>query len=509
MADIPKHAQILVVGGGPGGSYAATVLAREGFDVVLLESAKFPRLISDASRYHIGESMIPSMRFFLGLIDLEETVSKHGFLIKPGAAFKLVPDRTEGYSNFTALLGKAGTSWNFKRAEFDEILLRNAEKCGAKVFEQVGVSSLDFQDADTAKRPLAAHWKHTPSGSSGQITFDYLIDASGRTGLMSTKYLKNRRFNASLNNVACWGYWKGTGRYMPGTERDNAPLFEALHDESGWGWFIPLHDGTTSVGIVEDQAASVRKKREAKEAPGGAEEGLKEHYLRQLKLCPGVRELIGEGVLVEGGEAPTVRAASDFSYTATSYAGDHYRLVGDAAAFIDPFFSSGVHLAFTNALSAAVSIASSIRGDVPEKDCAAFHDAKVSLAYTKFLVIVLSAYTQMRHQNAAILSEINESDFQRAFEIINPVIQGRAETPTRLTPNEVKKAMDFCFPLIGLGPHMPQNGPPSPEFIAKMAPFRKWLPSLSDFNYDVINGFNVNLEKGQLGMVPVKEGESK
>jgi len=498
MAAIPQHAQILVIGGGPGGSYTATVLAREGFDVVLLESAKFPR-------YHIGESMIPSVRFFLRLIDLDDAVSQHGFLMKPGASFKLVPTRAEGYSDFKAL-GNANTSWNFKRAEFDEILLRNAEKCGAKVFEQVTVAGVEFEDGDMVKRPVAAQWKYAgPEEGEGRITFDYLVDASGRNGVMSTKYLKNRKFNASLNNVASWGYWTGTSRYMPGTDRDNAPWFEALHDESGWAWFIPLHDGTTSVGIVEDQATSTKKKRLSRDANDGTTASLKEHYLRQLKLAPGVVKLVADGELVDDGVSPAVRAASDFSYVATNYAGDHYRLVGDAAAFIDPFFSSGVHLAFTNALSAAVTIASSIRGTIPEQDCMAFHDAKVSMAYTKFLVIVLSAYTQIRQQNAAVLSDINESNFNRAFEIINPVIQGRAETGTEVKPDEVKKAMDFCLPLVGLGDRPPEKGPPSPEFIAKMAPFRKWLPTLSDFKGEVLNGYGVNLEKGQMGLVPAQE----
>ncbi|KZT50408.1 FAD/NAD(P)-binding domain-containing protein [Calocera cornea HHB12733] len=438
----PKHANILVIGGGPGGSYAATVLAREGFDVVLLEAAKFPR-------YHIGESMIPSVRFYFRLIDLDEAVSQHGFLVKPGAAFKLRPTLPEGYSSFTAL-GMNNTSWNFKRSEIDEMMLRYAEKSGVKVFEQ-------FENNDPAKRPISAQWKCTPDGSEGITSFDYLVDASGRHGIMSTKYLKNRKFNASLNNVACWGYWKGTERYMPGTERDSAPWFEALQDETGWGWFIPLHDGTTSVGIVEDTAASLKKKQDAKNANNGAARSQKDHYLLQMKLCPGLMDLVGDAELVDDGKNSSVRSASDYSYTSTNYAGDHYRLVGDAGAFIDPLFSSGYHLALTDALSAAVTIASSIRGDVPEKDCIAFHDAKFSLAYTKFLIAVLSCYSQIRQQNAAVLSDINESDFQRAFDIINPVIQGRSETPKdqNLTPDEVEKAMEFCLPLIGLGPAPP------------------------------------------------------
>ncbi|KZP00964.1 putative halogenase [Calocera viscosa TUFC12733] len=500
MTSIPQHTQILVIGGGPGGSYAASVLAREGFDVVLLESAKFPR-------YHIGESMIPSVRFFFRLIDLDETVSKHGFLVKPGAAFKLVPTRAEGYSSFVAL-GMNNTSWNFKRAEIDELILRNAEKCGVKVFEQVTVAGLEFEQNDPTKRPIAAQWKRPSSNEEGVVAFDYLVDASGRNGIMSTKYLKNRRFMASLNNVACWGYWKGTERYMPGTERDNAPWFEAMQDESGWGWFIPLHDGTTSVGIVEEQAASIQKKQAAKAANSGTT--MKEHYLRQMKLCPGLMKLVADAELVDDGVTPVVRSASDYSYTATNYGGDHYRLVGDAGAFIDPLFSSGYHLALTDALSAAVTIASSIRDEVSEKDCIEFHDAKVSLAFTKFLVAVLSCYSQIRQQSAAVLSDINESDFQRAFDIINPVIQGRSETPKsqHLTQDEVKKAMDFCLPLIGLGPEAPKNGAPPPEFMAQMAPVKKWLHTLTSFmDQDVINGFEVNLGRGHLGLVPVKEKE--
>ena len=109
------------------------------------------------------------------------------------------------------------------RSEFDDILLNHAAECGTKVFQETKVLSFEF----VGSRPTSATYAHV-SGKTGTIAFDYLVDASGRNGLMSTKYLKNRRMNPTLKNVAVWGYWAGGGCYMPGTHRSNSPYFEAL-----------------------------------------------------------------------------------------------------------------------------------------------------------------------------------------------------------------------------------------------------------------------------------------
>ena len=106
-------------------------------------------------------------------------------------------------------------------------MLRHAEKVGAKVVEQTKVTEIEWVGEGEAARPVAAHWKNK-AGETGKITFDFVIDASGRAGIISTKYLKNRDFNSYLKNVAIWGYWKGAGKYLPGTPRENSPLFEAL-----------------------------------------------------------------------------------------------------------------------------------------------------------------------------------------------------------------------------------------------------------------------------------------
>ncbi|KAF7373328.1 FAD/NAD(P)-binding domain-containing protein [Mycena sanguinolenta] len=409
---VPSRAKVLVVGGGPGGSYTAAVLAREGIDVVVLESAKFPR-------YHIGESMLPSLRLFLRFIDCEEKVEKHGFTIKPGAAILYNQWKQEGYTKFAP----GNHSWNVERAELDEILMRHAQECGAKVYEEHRVTELNFAEGSD-HRPVSASYT-TVSGESGSIDFDYLVDASGRAGIMSTKYLKNRHMNETLKNIACWAYWT---------------------DESGWGWFIPLQNGVVSVGIVMDGKVSAAKKAAGTAAAGeGKTHTLYDHYMEQFQYVPRLWKLLeGAKLRVDPtGEAPTVKSATDFSYTAATYAGDHYRLVGDASAFIDPFFSSGVHLAIAGGLTAATTIAASIRGHCSEEEAIKFHDHKVAVAYTRFLLTVLGSYKQIRNQKLPVLSDVNENNFDRAFDFIRPVIQGTADAGQMLTEDELQKAMDF------------------------------------------------------------------
>jgi flavine halogenase len=123
------------------------------------------------------------------------------------------------------------------RSESDDLMFRHAGKCGAKIFDGVKVNELEFKPsgievpADSKvgniERPVSAAWSRK-DGSSGAIKFQYLVDASGRVGLVSTKYMKNRKYNQGLKNVASWGYWKGAGKYAVGTKRENQPFFEAL-----------------------------------------------------------------------------------------------------------------------------------------------------------------------------------------------------------------------------------------------------------------------------------------
>ncbi|KAJ7724282.1 putative halogenase [Mycena olivaceomarginata] len=291
---------------------------------------------------------------------------------------------------------REGSAWNVVRSEFDEILLRHAAESGAK-------------------------------------------------------YLRNRKFNKNLKNIAFWAYWTGAGTYEPGTRRENAPWFEALTDETGWSWFIPLHNGTVSVGVVLKEEVS-RAQRSTVVGP----DVNKSHYLTRLKLAPGVIRLLGTAELT--GE---VKSAGDYSYSASYYAGPNYRIAGDA----------GVHLAFSNALSAASTIAASIRGQCTEAEAIAFHNSKTGTSYTRFLLVVLSIYRQINAQAAPVLSDIDEDNFDRAFDFLRPIIQGAADADQSVTEQTLQRTMDFCENAMG---------PTTPEMHAAVADQRQPQRSRKD-----------------------------
>ncbi|KAJ7869697.1 putative halogenase [Mycena olivaceomarginata] len=524
---IPLKSKILVIGAGPGGSYAATVLAREGFR----GDDSRARCIPAIPHRRIPSSFLPALLRFIGA---EDKIKNHGF------AEKLNQHKREGYTDFIATNPDNG-SWNVVRSEFDEILLRHAAQCGATVCEGVKVKDIIFADGT----PVAARWE-TKDGMEGSIGFDYLVDASGKQGLVvrlrstrpNTRLLPgilseipfctlvhtippNRHFNNSLRNVACWGYWRGASMYAPEghSERNNAPWFEAMTDETGWCWFIPLHNGTVSVGV-----------------------SLTAHYHAQLQLAPGLVRLLADGELISdiksaGGTLlarsfshPANRSGVDYSYSATNYAGPNYRLVGDAAAFIDPFFSSGVHLALTGALSAASSIAASIRKQCTEQEAAAFHDAKIGTSYTRFLLVVLGVYKQIKAQESPVFSDINEDNFDRAFTFLRPIIQGAADADPQMTERELQDTMDFCQHVFAptdsvmvsnvskkLGPEIVSPDAPIMSVASVMAlagndeearnvllksNARKPLAEMYGCNTaEVMEGFYVRMERGMLGLV--------
>ena len=395
MTSIPTNSAILVIGGGPAGSAAATLLAREGFEVTLLEQAHFPR-------YHIGESLLPSLLQIIDLLGIREKLEAYGFQKKHGAYLEW--GRDTWALNFGELAGDHTYSFQVVRSEFDHLLLQHAESQGVKVFQGVEVRSINFED----ERPRSVTYfinanGNGSAGASGEITFDYLIDASGRNGLMATRVLRSRRYHDVFKNIALWGYWKNTDRMATGREGDIA----VGSIPNGWIWAIPLHDDTMSIGVVIHKDALAAKRPL----------GVSEIYQQSLLESPLIKKIVENAELTS-----EIKTETDYSYTSEKFSGPGYFMVGDAACFLDPLLSSGVHLATFSAMLAAASLVSLRAGEINEVEAASFFEKGYRQAYLRFLVFLSAFYDINRGKESYFWEaqrltqdDVDESNLKLAF----------------------------------------------------------------------------------------------
>jgi len=376
MSRPSAHTRVLVLGGGPAGSTAASLLARGGIEVTLLERDVFPR-------YHIGESLLPSCLEIVDLIGARALIEAEGFQRKPGAYLEW---GKETWSlDFGEIRGQHTYSFQVERSRFDHLLLRHAAAQGAAVHEGIEVEALEF---DAAGRPSAARWTERGEGGSngdarGTITFDYLIDASGRNGLMSSRYLRNRKYHRVFQNVALWGYWEGAVCERPGYRQGSIAVGSI---PEGWLWSIPLSEGRTSIGaVLHKDAFKALNKASSRE----------EIYRSTIATSPLLAKICAEAELVS-----EVTLETDYSYAAEAFCGPGFFLCGDAACFLDPLLSTGVHLAMLSALLGAASLASVLRGEVSEEQALSFFEKSYRQAYLRFLVFVSAFYDQGRGKDS-------------------------------------------------------------------------------------------------------------
>jgi halogenation protein CepH len=344
-----NRADVVVVGGGPGGSTLATLIAMHGHQVVLLEKEKFPR-------WSIGESLLPStVHGVCSLTGVADELAKAGFTLKRGGTLRWGANPepwTFSFSVSPKMTGQTSHAYQVERSKFDQILLDHARRTGVDVREEHAVTGTISDDA----RVHGVTYKDA-AGNEGQILARYVVDASGSKSPIYQQAGGDRKYSEFFRSLALFGYFEG-GKRLPAPNSGN--ILSCAFD-SGWFWYIPLSDTLTSVGAV------VRRELASK-IQGDPERAL----TALIAECPMISEYLRDAQRVTAGDYGQLRVRKDYSYATTQFWRPGMVLVGDAACFVDPIFSSGVHLATYGALLAARSINSVLADKVDEE--AAFRE---------------------------------------------------------------------------------------------------------------------------------------
>jgi len=329
----PSHADrscdVLVIGGGPAGATAATLLAEQGHRVTLLERAHHPR-------FHVGESLLPANLPLFDKLGVRAAVEAIG-MPKWGAEF-VSPwhDHSQSFEFAEAWDKSMPHAYQVRRSQFDEILIRNAGLRGAEVIESCRVRNVEFLPHDAGAMVRAEH----DDGRTQTWHCRFLIDASGRDTFLGNQ-LKAKHRNPRHNSSSLYAHFKGAQRHA-GRKEGHITIFWFAH---GWFWFIPLADGATSVGVVTwPYYMKTRTKP------------VREFFLDLITLCPALAQRLQGAELATG-----VEATGNFSYTCDRTHGANWLLLGDAYAFIDPVFSSGVMLAMQSAFAGAAAVDTCLR----------------------------------------------------------------------------------------------------------------------------------------------------
>lgn len=319
---------VVVIGGGPAGSSAAITLAQKGHRVCVVERQTFPR-------YHVGESLLPWCYWTFQRLGVLDQVKEAGFQIKQSVQFVTASGRLSAPFHFKdqpidgCTHHDASTTWQVERATFDHLLLKRAEDLGVTVHYNTRASGLLSDDTGRVVGINATCEEETV-----EIHAALTLDASGRDGFARGR-LGWRRPEPALQRVALWAYFDDA-THDPDNEQGATTVCQLPGD--GWVWYIPMSNGRTSVGVVCQASVLFASTKDPEQA-----------FRAQIETNPWLAQRLRTASV-----STPVKRTSDYSYRSEFSAKDGLVLVGDAFAFLDPVFSSGVFLALRTGEEAAI-----------------------------------------------------------------------------------------------------------------------------------------------------------
>jgi len=353
---------VVVVGGGPAGSSAATLLQRQGHKVVLFERERFPR-------DHVGESMLPFCHELfrdLGVLSKLETT----FVRKPGVRFLHRDGHTSTSWCFEHVISdETYLSFHVDRSRFDKILLDNSREVGVDAREEHKVQAIDLSDPDSVTVEALG-----PDGETTTVRARFVVDGSGRDAFIGTRK-GTRKARAELDRTAIWSHWTGV-TMQGGLEEGLSIIIYVGEEQKGWIWIFPLTEDRIPAGTVMNNEYLREQKRTLEAA--GSQDWQRDLMYQELRKATFAATLLDAPGVVQA--LPTL-VNGNYSYEVKDHYGPNYAMVGDARGFIDPIFSSGVFLSIKTSFLVSEAINLKLRGDERAQTHFADAYAKVTGAY--------------------------------------------------------------------------------------------------------------------------------
>ena len=350
-----KH-EVLILGAGPGGSFAGSFLAKKGVDVAMIEREEYPR-------FHIGESLLPASMPLFKEIGFYETLASGKYIQKYGARFIDYRNEDEVYFGFNdGLNPDIPMAFEVERSVFDKDLLNHAVKSGTILYQPERILEVDLRGDLVQVRT-----------DREQYEAKYVIDVSGRDSILGKK-MNIRQVNKDLNNVAVFAHFEGVHRY---NGRDEGDITIGLLPDRSWTWIIPFKGKVTSVGVVASSNLFDTQKK------------LEDYLEETLAKSERVRRMMQNSK-----RTSEIRTIGNYSHTCEKFFGDRWILSGDAAMFLDPIFSSGVHMSISSSRLAAEKIlkALPLQRKLTDEDLGPTYEAHVRKGAARFYGLISLFY---------------------------------------------------------------------------------------------------------------------